>query len=417
MDIFGLFWIFLSVFSLPFGYRPIIFILIISCIFQASVFLTIGSSTIPLYLGIEVIALIRLILPYKGTGLLKFNDYLSGLFVFTIIITWVLSYLLANTFDGIFVYNGQNSFEDSYRLGGIPLHWSGSNINQLVLLSIHLLFTLVIYKRRFFISKEFCFKSIICAILIFLLVSLVWKFLPNIYNMLALFMYNNNIKDIPSALVETRLSSTFSEPSYAGVFIATFLSPLLFNKDSKFKVLGILLAYLGLLNLSTSFIFSLLVSFVIVLFFSKIDRDKKLLYIALILFFCTIIYFTFFDLIESYLSTKSNSTSGVVRSDGNRNAIENFISSYFLGIGVGSERASSLLVNILNNLGILISTLILFVLSRVIYFEEGNIPKMLKISLFIAFFGCFSAIPEYTWSLLWVLIFSNICLSEKVNRV
>lgn len=409
MDIWSLFWILLCLTVLPFHYKYSILILSLSAIFNASVILKFGGSALPLYAGVELIVILKLFSSYKGSGIIKFNDLYSGLIFFLIAILWLYTYLIANFFEGLRVYSGQVSFEDNYRASGVPLIWGSSNINQLVLLTIHLILLLLLYKRKKFISKNFYLKSILLSLIVFSLISFLWKFSPNLYFIFAEIFFNNNIKDIPPAINEGRLSGTFSEPSYAGVYIATFSLIMLVNKNVKYRLLGLILLSLGTLNLSASLLFTFCVSLIVIFIFSNNRIDLKVLGTIFLVTITILVFFIFNDYIFQYVSDKSDSVSGVVRSASNWNAVSNFITSFGFGVGVGSERPSSLIVSIINNLGIFFTVFLIYVISKFINISNDKYSNFLLMSLLIAFFGCFTSIPEFTWPIIWNLIFANVC--------
>lgn len=413
MDIWGVVWLLFFLFVFPFGYKPTVLILSLAAIFNASVILKVGGSALPLYTGIELLVILRLLLPYRGSGFLKFNDFYTFFIFITIIFLWVYTYLVANFFAGIKVYSGQSGFETNFSSGGIPLEWGGANINQLVLLSVHLILVLLMYKRRNYISQDFYLFSIFCSTIVFSIFSFMWKFLPALYMNISELFFNNSNKNLPPAVYEARLSGTFSEPSYAGVFIGTFSIIFLLNKKLSYKVMGLILLYLGFLNLSSSFVFTLLVSVFVLFFLFKSRLDIKLLGICILFLSSIFVYMIFNDYIIQYLDKKGDSTSGIVRVASNWNAINNFINSFGLGIGVGSERPSSLIVSMLNNLGVIFTGILLFLIFKLVKFRDNYHSYVLLISLVVVFLGCFTSIPEYTWAVIWNLIYANICCADK----
>lgn len=408
MDAWGLFWIFLTVFLFPFGYKPIIILLSIASIFSAGKVFSIGSSDVPIFFFVEIMVILRLILPNKNHKFLTFKDSTSFVYLLFIISLWLYTYLVANLFGDLRVFSSINSMEDSYRTGGVFLNWSSANINQLMLLTAHLLLALICYKRKDVISKIFYFKTIVLTSLIFMSISFIWKFQPDLYSIIGFYIFNNLGYAI-NALHEARLSGTFLEPSAAGLYISTLCIPFLVHENKNIKLLGLVFIYLSFLNLSSTLFFSLIVSFLIIWFSTKLKLDYKVLWVMLLIILISLLFFLFGDEFFSYIDSKSLSQSGEVRAEVNANSIVNIYKSYFFGIGLGSERTSSMFLTLFNNLGFLFGPLLIYIVYRLLSpIQNDKVGYTLRMMLLISFFGSFVSMPELTNPIMWNLIFANI---------
>lgn len=418
MDIWSFIWILIALLVWPFGYKPIIFLLIISSIFQGSAFFSFGSTNITLFFGLEMLVILRLLLPTQASGVPKFNDKTSLNIFLIIIIFWLYTFFATNFFSGMRVYSTlADSFESNYITRGLPLEWSKKNFSELIFLSTNLILSLLIYKRKEYITKDFFIKSIFISAFIFSIVSFFWQFYKPFYTFISLIFFNNPGWSITVLSgVEDRMASTFPEPSYAGLYISTLALPFLFREKFIFKIFGIVMLYWGYLNFSSTFFVGLILSIVLIFLYYKQNnlKNSTLIFIST-LFFILLFLYSFNSLFIEYFSSKMLSGSGEIRNDSNHFAIEAFINSYFIGVGIGSIRASSLLLSMLANFGLVLFIYTLYVVYKLFSLRKEKDSKFLFMLLLIAFFASFSSIPDYSLPFLWILIFANIA-SSKINK-
>lgn len=415
IDIWGAVWLIIAIIVFPFGYKPIVLLLSISSIFQASKMITLAGVNFPLFFCIEFLTFLRLCLPHEGNGIIPVNNKKFFLILILILMIWFQTLMNTFIFEGLKVFSSSlGSNEYSVAIGGTPLFFGSPNINQLVLLSMNLLLAAAFYVRRKSLNKDYYLKTILISVLIFSFVSLLWKFTNQFYNKLSLFFYNNDYYSI-TAYYENRLSGTFSEPSFAGLFIGTFMLAFLFSANNKVRFLGVILFFLGFLNLSSTFLFVSFVSILILMLGSRKIEFKFLFFI--IGFLGILIFFIAFqEYFLSYINTKSTSESGNVRSAVNIHILNNILNSYFMGVGLGSERASSLILTMINNLGIILSGFLIYGIYFLLDKSNDFSSKLLFICLLCCFFGSFVSMQEITIPILWNLIFANIVYgSQKSN--
>ena len=412
MDIWGVSWLLIAIVIFPFGYKPMILILSLASIFSAGKIITIGSVSLPIYYVMEIFTILRLALPYKNNKAVGFSDSKSFFTFFIIFIIWLYTFLVSNFFEGLKVYSSNMSMEDNFSVGGIFLKWGGANINQLMLISVHLILALIIYKRRYVLDKKFYYKSIIFSAIIFTSISLIWKFYPSLYYIIGNTIFNNTNYSV-NAFFEERLSGTFLEPSLAGLFLGSLTIFFLMDRSTYIKFLGVIFCFLGFLNMSSTFIFTLFFSFLVCFSSFRLRLDYKILW--LMCFFIIIILFLiiFNNSIFDYIENKNYSQSGVVRAGVNENSINNIIQTYFLGVGLGSERTSSLLITVFNNLGVVLGPLLIFFVYRLLSPIKTRLDLNLRMILYVCIVGSFVSIPELTGAIMWNLIFSNILVSKE----
>ena len=417
MDYFGLFWIILGLIVLPFGYKPILFLLSLSSIFNASQILQVGDTTISLFFGLELLAIIRLLFPYRNSGFLKFKDKNSIYIFLFIIFATLITYLVSNIFSGMKVYAAYaDSFEQNFYSGGLPLLWGKSNIIFMIYVYVHLFLALLIYKRKNYIDNEFYLKSMLVAVFFFNFVGLLWLFKMDLYEALCLLMFNNTKFSIAVFHGDPRFHSTFTEPSVAGLFIAIFSIPFLFQKKIIYKIMGALLFCFLFFNMSTTAIFGIILSIAITycMYFKK--KQDFIFFSLLISFFILLLFSYYFYDIQNYYNLKNMSDSGSIRSESNIVTINNLFNSYFLGLGIGSVKASSLFVSYFANFGLILGPILIYIVSRMIFFREDNISRILFFMLLISLFVSFISIPDYTLGLIWNLIFACISIPKSESK-
>lgn len=413
MDISGFVWLVMAILIFPFGYKPLVALLSFSSIFQASKMITLSGTDYPLFFCIEIILLIRLFIPYKNSGLIKLNSKVI-LFIFLfILILWFHAYFMTFIFDKLKVFSSlSGSNELSVSTGGVILKFSSANLNQLVLFTTHLLLAAFIYARRKYIDNIFYLKTIIFSVIFLFVLSVIWKFNISLYSIISLFFFNSSTYSIAS-IYDSRFFGTFTEPSLAGLFIGSLFVPFLFSDNNRIKLTGIFLLILSVLNISSTLVFCIAVSSVLV--FLKINKRldlKIVIYMFGFVLFCLSYYFLQ-DYTSSYIYDKSISESGKIRSAVNYHAIENIFNSYFLGIGLGSERASSSIIALINNLGIFLSSFLIYIIYKLINTDNNNTQNLLRLCLLVCIFGSFSSIQELTVPIIWNLIFANISSSRN----
>lgn len=418
MDLWGITWTALALVLFPFGYKPMLFLLVMSSIFQGSSALSMGALNIPLSPFVECLFVARLCLPMEGKGFVNLKNKKILVAILWIVIIWIYTYFSANLFSGLRVYSSLQSFESNFVTHGMPLRWSGANLNQLVILSTHILTLSLIYYRREDIDKSYFLNCILFTLVVFIGICIVWKIFPAVYTALSLLIFNNTSYSVTS-LYEARVSGTFVEPSLAGLYICTFAVPLLCAKKKVYKILGLGCIFVFALNLSTSGLFTLVISapIVFIILFRKTIQNYFLC--ALVSITMTLAIIPVINLFSKYAEQKSSSDSGVMRGAANLNAFENIFNSYGFGLGVGSERASSLLITIINNFGIGIGLIFALYGYRLLKNRNKNSDaNQLLITLFtVSFFGSFSANPEYTLAFMWILLYACIVKGGELDVV
>ncbi|MEM0655817.1 hypothetical protein AAFL31_29025 [Klebsiella huaxiensis] len=417
MDIWGTFWVLLSLLIFFFGYGPMFLLLVFSSLFQGSVALKFGDSGLPLFYFVECVAILRFVIPQrKSRWIINFNNMLLLRAFFLLILFWTSSFLVANLFSGARVYSPQLPFELNYFLGGVPLTWGFSNINQLILLSLNIIMLFCVFERRMELSNEIVMKGLFGIILIFSVYSFLWVFVRPAADLIQGVIYNSG--GHANAIFEMgRLSGTFGEPSFAGVFLGSLAVPIFLVPKKTYKILSIILLFFLIKNNSSSGYFSFLISLIFVfIFYGRRDIFIKTFMVIFLLFITCITYFVFSDWILDYASQKSISDSGITRQASNISGIENLIDTYGFGVGVGSTRISSLIICIFANFGIVGAILLIAHVFSIIKRSTTQLSphKLLFLGIaLISFVGSFAANPDYSFAILWVFLYFAVIADCK----
>ncbi|EMH4917612.1 hypothetical protein RGP44_000631 [Serratia marcescens] len=411
MNILSFVWLALAFATFFLHHRTIFALLIIASIFQSSAIINTGSNSLPIFYFIELVLITRFAFTSKNSTPvfnLKHRAFLQSLVI--IILFWFFTYAFTHLFEGIRVYSPAYSFENNYAKKGISLVWGNNNIKQLILITLNLITLYVIYVKRREITPEYALKTIIFTTLVFSAYCLIWLLARPLANAIQILMYNSMHN--ANAIFESRLSGTFGEPSFAGIFIGATIVPLLVAKGLRLKLVALLMMLLLVKNGSTSGYFTLLTSLCGTFIFSpRFSLIQKALFSLSLVIASKLTFIFFLDKITDYADKKAQTISHLVRSASNYNALEIMYNTFGLGVGIGSARISSLPLSLLANFGILGTILLVgFIVSKLIrsqYNVAGNeANSMLKFMLFSAFLGSCAANPDYSYGFIWVLIFS-----------
>lgn len=214
----------------------------------------------------------------------------------------------------------------------------------------------------------------------------------------------------------TRNPGTFSEPSFAGLFLlmyyASFLSEYLEGRAGLKNLLIALIA--SALVTSGGSLFALcLVTLVLSIryfpfrfpWYINVSRTKRLLSLALLtgtpLVLAIIGFSSYRESLMTNTVSKGESGSFLNRIAADLHAVQVVIQTHGIGVGLGSNRASSLLLSLLSNVGILgVLVFAGFVVKLV-----AGLPReyaWLGWALFAVVLNMCIAVPDVTTPTLWI---------------
>ncbi|HGM5417217.1 TPA: hypothetical protein ACKP1J_001575 [Serratia liquefaciens] len=425
LTLFGIVWCSLALVFLFFPPKYLYVLMLTSCVFQAASVFSFGSLWITPFFFTQILFLLKLS-PYVLANGLSINiSRVTFLFIVLVIFSAFITMSAPAIFSGTRVVSSAFSFEVNYATNGKPLRFSMSNISQICLFVINVTTLLVAYRfSPKIINFNQLYLSYYLSILIFAFFSLWW--LVSKETLPVDFLYSNGGYSI-TALAESRLASTYSEPSSAGAFIASSLAPLIFaRRKFGILVLGVGMLFLLSLNRSSTAILTALTSFLLFFILRGTNSQRVLISLCSLVIVSSIIFIIFGDTLLSLYDQKMSSDSGLIRSWSNYLSLSALFDSYFLGLGLGSNRASSLLLTILTNLGIIgfiLFSVAVYLLIKPLFEKRKEPNALFFLTLFLGFIlGAFFSVPDISSPSLWMFLIyvasaSSLTSGAEVNDI
>lgn len=332
MTLFGILWIFvLLIFFLKNDDKSMLFITLFSMVFQCTSVLNLPSFSVGPQVITNIIFIIWYILKYKTIKVSHFSKIEQWAFILAavVIISSLINQNIANVSFKIIqlityiitfsiIMNLKNKIEDDFVIKAIKFITS---------------FVLVVGIIQFLTTTNMIPR-----------ISLISELLFNERSE-SVYYWRDNY---------SRLCSSFMEPSYCGCFLigALFYFLNIWDKNNKNIIIIILLLIELILTKSTTVYLTLSVCFMLFIMFSKNKNIKKIMIPISILI--TLILFVFcYDILDTVIFSKASSGSAGTRSYWNQKAMENFLSSKWIGTGYKNVRASSILLSLLGEIGII----------------------------------------------------------------
>lgn len=289
------------------------------------------------------------------------------------LISIVSAFILPMAFSGIRVYTPKGGVDEQYMSPGI-LAPSISNIAQAVYLLLYwigIIFFVTRKNRRLLdstASAYFISGIVVCFFSYYQLISILFGiYYPSEY------LLNNSTFGIASDTTFAflpRINSTFTEPSFYAMFMASFVAWTYIqflnstnNKKTGYWIILLLISMFSLLisASSTGFV-ALALFFVMHTFIAlcyRVHGSKGRRIFWTVSAFCIVIAALYFlvpgvDLIlDAVIFDKGASDSSLHRLAADRFAFDVLAETNFLGAGLGSNRPSSFITFLLSNIGLL----------------------------------------------------------------
>lgn len=209
-----------------------------------------------------------------------------------------------------------------------------------------------------------------------------------------------------------RIFSTFMEPSYFACFlVGTLFYFLSVYKDDKKEFVLILFIIIELLltRSTTAYVATVICGILFVILSDNIKIKRIIIPLAIILLLIMFIFFK--DMLNSVIFEKAESGSARVRNSWNMQSIKSFNESMLIGVGYKNSRGSSIILNILGELGIagLLSYLI-FNLQIFLPLFKNSIYKYklnsaFRFSILAVFIAQAIACPDLDLCVYWLFVF------------
>ncbi|MGO4969933.1 hypothetical protein ACTQ42_06550 [Streptococcus alactolyticus] len=215
-----------------------------------------------------------------------------------------------------------------------------------------------------------------------------------------------------------RLFSTFTEPSYCATFLASsFWACIVVDKRyGMTKLLPFILIEILLTFSTTAYIATLIGA---IYYLVKIRSWSALRNISVLVIVATIGILATgkVDYIIGVVADKFTTNSGLTRAAWNQMALQNFLETNGIGMGYRTIRASSLLFNLLGQIGV-IGFVMFFVCiwftmkDNVVNFWKNDGSKFAVIFIVITIISEIISCPDIDNCILWLAIAMNIVLGN-----
>lgn len=403
-------------------------LLIIASVFEASSALNIAERGIQLHYVIAAFIIARALL--NGVLGLQSNSSMpqgKWLLVFGVVaivstIAWPV------VFAGTPIYDPKIGIDDGLFIRP-PLKFGLANVAQAIFVAWHIATayavlhirssaqtTRKIYMFAFYLALLFIFAQSFC--------SLTGLPYPD-------SVFRNNpgygITDMDLVIHGIRCPGTFTEPSIAGAFIAMycvgFLADYLAGKGGAFKVILSLVA-IGLIASSGALLALAICLFALAIRFSpfrfpwfiKIRQAKRIAWISFLfvapVVLALLVSSGYRDVLMGLTVSKGESGSFINRTASDLYGLELFVQTYGLGLGLGSNRASSLLTTLLSCVGLL-GTLAFGLFYFKLFAGLSEEYTWLKWAAYAMLLNMCIDISDVTIPILWVPILLAVQFSPR----
>lgn len=426
--IIGAIFFFCGIYCFLFAEDALLGLLFIACIFEAASAVNFGERGIQPYYIVAAFTIARAIINklFGITGN-KVTPPYKWLLVFGVVAI-ASAFISPIVFAGVPIYDPKIGIDDGLFIRP-PLRLGPNNLIQACYLAVHIAtaFSLLAIKfspaktRRmfllaFYIEVTFVFAESFCQ-----LAGLSFP-LSLVLNNPGYALWKNSME-----AYGTRNPGTFSEPSIAGVFLtlycAAFLAQYLTRKGGPAKVVISFVA-MGMVASTTS-LFAVCLTLVALLicyppfrapWYINLNQAKRIIWILLVivapLVFVLIFSSGFRAVLTAVTISKGGSGSFVNRTASDLYSMQLLFQTYGIGVGLGSNRTSSLLSTSLSNVGIL-GTLafIIFCFKMVAGLRDEY--GWLKWALLAFFLNMAISVPDMTAPLFWCPILLALQFSSR----
>lgn len=403
------------------------------------------NYSMQIYRFISILLSVKLLiyLIYKNKMFIKFKDRnlkivsVYGLMFSIYSLVW--SYIAPFLFENYMVCPPKLGIDFCVLNGQLPLQFSFYNIA----FSIYIIFYILTLIYIFLLNWNEKDLLIIKKILLISLLTVITTSLSQIFNSLVgtiditKYLYTTISRELEYSMADKflnipRVQATFLEPSMLAPFLVGMYSHYLYNSFTKPIITNIFFTIITLLLIilstsTTAYISTFLITLIILIF---LIHKKNTISVISVLFFITfglfmIIHITIgienlINLVLNYIIYKPETLSYQSRTFTDVYSIKLFFDTYGLGVGLGSNRPSSLIPYLLSQLGIIGSLLFIgfiFQILKLSYIKLKNSQYFsyyfLLISILIA---QFIAYPDITNPTLWQFIYIVSIISLGVRK-
>jgi hypothetical protein len=407
-------------------------LLIVAAAFQAASAINISERGIQPYYVVAVFVIARALINWVlGIRLNKSMPQGRWLLLFGVIGV-ASAFILPVIFAGTPVYDPKIGIDDGL-IFRPPLKFGFGNITQAAFLACHVATAYSVLAIDF--SSVKARKAYIFA---FYVVALIIA-AQSVCQVAGVEFPHSLIRNNPGYSLQskedqlsgTRNPGTFSEPSGVGAFLALycvgFLAEYLAGKGRNVNMIASLLAT-GLVAASGSlvtigiFVLVLLVRYfpLRLPWFLNVQRTKRLLWITFVLVAPLTIALVsssgYRETLTAYTVSKGDSLSFVDRTAADLYALQLLRQTHWIGVGLGSNRASSLIATLASNMGI-VGLLAFGVYYFRLFYNLPGEYAWLKWAAFALLLNMCVAGPDITSPTLWVPMLLAVQFTSDRMRV
>ena len=319
------------------------------------------------------------------------------------------------TLSGPFMFEGirivEKQLDSSYFTGFSPLHFSLNNVTQVGYLIVNLTTLYCVYAVRDRVGADFAKRSFLVSAALCVFLGY-WEFISKTTGLIPfpshILLNSGEMYEVIATDGRFRMSSVTPEASYYGLFISPFFWSLLSMRRSlKLNILLVLAAITIPLNLSGTGFIALAAGAMVYILMNR-GKAKYVVAVALMvglsafLVLHTDIGQSFYTMVEG----KKDTQSGVVRLGVTLRNLEILYETYGLGVGLGSTRGSSFIVDLLACTGV-IGT---FLYMRILYFigwrrKNDEQTRYIFVYFVTLFLGQCASAPDFSNSFFWMGLF------------
>ncbi|MEM0061515.1 MAG: hypothetical protein QW726_06265 [Fervidicoccaceae archaeon] len=435
--------------------KYLIYFLIISLTLQVTSLFNIGNYSMQVYRFITILLSVRFMIYILRKGMLiKLRDKsLKGILIIGTLFalfTNMWSYSAPFIFSGYPVFPPELGIDFSAVYGPSPLHFSPYNIAYSGYIFLYLLTLMYISILNWTEKDIIIIKRVIVICLFIVVLTSISQVVSYIFGTLDItkYVYTITTREFGYSLIGDllpipRIQATYQEPSMLAPFLVGLYSSYFYRTLTKFNYLNlfliILICLLVILSTSTTAYLSLLImTFILILYLKPVKISKfsikirrklvlqlftvlLLLVLLVVITVCLIIGLDkFIYLVDSYIVKKSETVSFINRTTADLHALNLFFNTYGLGVGLGSNRPSSLLPYLLSQVGIIGTLLFIIFIGKI----SAYFYKALKNTNYFEFFFFVPSVlisqlivyPDITNPTLWQFIYVALITSLGVKN-
>lgn len=278
-----------------------------------------------------------------------------------------------------------------------------------------------------FVHKCIKYLSVFLIIVGFIQLMITTGLLPR-FTLIKELLYNDNLSNVIYFTRDNyfRILSTYMEPSYYACFlVGAFYYFLIQVKRTKGEIVLTFFLFIQIILTFSSTAYIAFAVIGLVYFILTKNWKKRLIMALLAVAGLLILYFGFYDVLDSVILSKAESGSANARFANDAKAIRIFNENKFIGVGYKTIRASSAITTILAEMGIIglscYSILNFFIVKDIFHADKKNIDKQelgIRVAILSVVVAQIVAVPDIDicayW--MWMNILAVVMLKKNQRQ-